>query len=72
MAYHLFCIIYILAYFKIEGKMVKLEFELEENDIEDGFILYKVMRKGLQVGTLALDEEPYGGKKVRISKMRGE
>lgn len=36
-----------------------LEFELKIKDIEDNLIIYEVKRKGLTVGTLALDKEPY-------------
>lgn len=36
-----------------------LEFELDKLGTEDGKIRYVVLRKGLQVGELYLDEEPY-------------
>jgi hypothetical protein len=39
---------------------MNLEFELDYVDIEDKCILYRVKRKGLQVGTLSLDNDPYG------------
>lgn len=44
---------------------MNLEFELEYVGIEDNCILYRVKRKGLQIGTLSLNEEPYGMKQAR-------
>lgn len=44
---------------------MRLEFELEEmSKHKDGAIIYKVLRKGLEVGTLFL-ESPYGDFKIR-------
>lgn len=44
---------------------MNLEFELEYVGVEDKCILYRVKRKGLQIGTLSLDEEPYALKEAR-------
>ncbi len=49
---------------------MRLEFELQYNKTDDKCIIYNVMRKGLQVGTLTLDKSPYNV--VRIGWIEGK
>jgi hypothetical protein len=51
---------------------MKLEFELEDIGIKDEKRRFKVLRKGLKVGMLYLDIEPYASPFVDINKMECE
>lgn len=48
---------------------MELEFELKYVGIEAGCILYRIIRKGIQIGTVSLDEEPYAMKEARCTEL---
>jgi len=50
-----------------------LEFELKQvGTTADKSVVYEVRRKGLRVGILALDKEPYALREAKIKTMRCE
>ncbi len=49
-----------------------MEFELKKVGTDQDLVVYKVFRKGLQVGTLALDKEPYARNEAEMTKLKGE
>ena len=50
--------------------MVNLEFELDKMDNNSGnIVVYNIMRKGLVVGLMILDREPYGVDGIELNNM---
>jgi hypothetical protein len=51
---------------------MKLAFELKKIEDDEQCTLYAILRKGLQVGTISLDSDPYAHPKAKCTYMQME